>query len=116
MGWRGNSCGGGYCTARDVTRYLQALRAGKLSAPGQAEQFTAPAPGGLPDYGMGFTCMKLGERTVRGHSGGGPHSGINMDDGIVWETGWAFAVMSNYDAPFAQAIGADLGRLLAAQA
>lgn len=116
LGWRGNSCGGGYSTAADMTGYLHALRAGRLCAPGQADQFTTQNTGGLSSYGMGFIHTEVGGRTVRGHSGGGPASGINMDAGIVWETGWAYAVMGNYDAPFAQFLGGDIGRILAAQA
>jgi hypothetical protein len=38
-------------------------------------------------------------------------SGINADAMIVWETGWSYAVLGNYDAPAAQAVA---GALLAA--
>lgn len=116
LGWRGNACGGGYSTAADITGYLRALRAGRLCTPAQAEAFTGQNTGGLAAYGMGFQHTKVGERTLRGHSGGGGGSGINMDDGVVWETGWSYAVMGNYDAPYAQVLGADIGRVLAAQA
>jgi hypothetical protein len=72
--------------------------------------------GGTDSYALGFEreSVKLG-RTIVGHDGGGPHSGVNADAKTVWETGYTYAVLGNYDAPFAQAIGRDIGRMLAAQ-
>lgn len=114
--WRGSSFGGGYSTAADMVRFLQALRAGKLLKPETAALFTSPSPGGLRDYGFGFQSWRAASgRTVRGHDGGGPQSGINSDAKIVWETGYAYAVMGNYDAPFAQAVGRDIAEILAWQ-
>lgn len=113
--YRGNSCGGGYSTVADMTGYLRALRAGKLLSPAMAEQMTARNTGGLRDYGMGFQHVAMNGRTVRGHGGGGPFSGVNGISGIVWETGWSYSVLGNYDAPFAQSLGEDIARMLAAQ-
>ena len=115
IAYRGNSCGGGYSTVGDMTGYLLALRAAKLLSPAMAERMTARNEGGLRDYGMGFQHVAVNGRTIRGHSGGGPFSGINGDSGIVWETGWSYSVLGNYDAPFAQTLGADIARMLAAQ-
>jgi hypothetical protein len=72
-----------------------------------------PQPG-LRNYGMGFTVSTFGARRVIGHGGGGPHSGIDGDHGIVWETGWAYSILGNYDAPFVQEIAGDIMRWLAA--
>ena len=115
LGYRGNSCGGGYSTARDMIRFLQALRAGKLLRPETVEMMTAEHSGGIGRYGMGFQRYTVGGRTVRGHDGGGAASGINSDAKMLWETGYAYAVMGNYDAPFAEAVGDDIATMLAAQ-
>lgn len=114
--WRGNACGGGYSTVGDMIRFLQALRDGRLIKPETAALFTTAAPHGLADYGMGFENARAANgRTIRGHNGGGPQSGINSEAKIVWETGYAYAVLGNYDAPFAQALGGDIAEMLALQ-
>ncbi len=115
IGYRGNSCGGGYASAADMLRFLHALRAGVLLKPETAEMMTAVFPGGERNYGMGFSNRPAGERSLRGHSGGGISSGIESDAKIVWETGWSYAVMGNYDAPFASIISRDIGNMIAAQ-
>ncbi|MBU4136525.1 MAG: hypothetical protein KJ690_08945, partial [Alphaproteobacteria bacterium] len=61
-----------------------------------------------------FTRTVAGRLTV-GHSGGGPHSGIDGDHAIVWETGWSLSILGNYDAPFAGDISRDIMRWLAVQ-
>lgn len=116
VGYRGNACGGGYSTVGDMVAFLKALRAGKIVSPATLELLTAVQPQGIGMYGMGFQNRPAGEgRTLRGHDGGGPHSGINSDAKMVWETGYAYAVLGNYDAPFAQVLGGDIGAILAAQ-
>jgi CubicO group peptidase (beta-lactamase class C family) len=115
MGYRGNSCGGGYSTVADMTAYLRALRSGKLMSAARTETFTSEAQGGLGYYGMGFQHAKVNGRTIRGHSGGGARSGINVEAAVVWETGWTYAVLGNYDTPFAQNVARDIGTMLAAQ-
>lgn len=113
---RGYSFGGGFSTAGDMIRFLQALHAGKLVKPQTAALLTAQAPGGLADYGLGFKSVtSAGGRTIRGHDGGGPRSGVNSDAEMVWETGYAYAVLGNYDSPFTQTVGRDIGAMLAAQ-
>lgn len=115
VGYRGNSCGGGYSTVGDMTAYLRALRAGKLLDLSLVETMTRPAVGGLAEFGMGFQIHSLSGRTVRGHGGGGPFSGIDGRSGIVWETGWAYSILGNYDVPFVQLLADDVSRMLAAQ-
>lgn len=111
-GSRGVSCGGGYSTAADMIAFLRALRDGRLVSREVLEPFVTQSPGGLANYGLGFQLRGEGAQRMVGHSGGGPNSGINADARIVWETGDAYAVMGNLDAPFAQTLGADIGRLL----
>ena len=114
-GYRGNSCGGGYSTVEDMTRYLRALRAGRLMPADQLADFTDPAQGAIPNYGRGFVVRRISERTLVGHGGGGPRSGIDGDHAIVMETGWSLSIIGNYDAPFAGDVARDVGRWLALQ-
>ncbi|HYE47393.1 MAG TPA: serine hydrolase domain-containing protein [Caulobacter sp.] len=114
-GPRGNSCGGGYSTVRDMTAYLTALRAGRLLDPAVLAPMVKQNEGGLSQYGMGFQVIPTGGRTVVGHSGGGPHSGIDGDNGLIWETGWCWSILGNYDAPFAGEIARDIRAWLALQ-
>lgn len=115
LGYRGNSCGGGYATVSDMTAYLRALRAGSIIPLAALDQMITPGQPGLADYGLGFIARRTNGRTIVGHGGGGPHSGIDGMSGLVWETGWAFSVLGNFDAPFAGALANDIGGWLASQ-
>jgi len=112
---RGNSMGGAFSTVDDMTRFLRAFRDGKLVSRSTAEALLVVPDVGLPTYAHGFDVRKEGGRTLVGHTGGGPHSGINGAAFIVWETGYACAVLGNYDSPFAQTLAADIARMLATQ-
>ncbi len=114
LDYRGNSCGGGYATVADMTAYLRALRDGLILPRAAVEALTTQQPDGLADYGMGFIVTPLqAGRTLVGHGGGGPHSGIGGMSGIIWETGWAFSVLGNYDAHFTGPIADDIAAMLA---
>lgn len=114
LDYRGNSCGGGYSTVADMTAYLRALREGKLLDRTLLNQMVVQQPDGLAEYGLGFIVNPLGTgRTLVGHGGGGPHSGIGGMNGIIWETGWAFSVLGNYDAHFTGPIADDIAAMLA---
>ncbi|OQW73152.1 MAG: hypothetical protein BVN32_13855 [Proteobacteria bacterium ST_bin14] len=114
LGYRGNSCGGGYSTVANMTAYLTALRAGRILPRAIVDQLVTQQKPGLREYGLGFQVKPLAPgRTLIGHGGGGPHSGIDGMNGIVWETGWAFSLLGNYDAPFAGTIAEDLATLCA---
>ncbi|NCT67820.1 MAG: beta-lactamase family protein [Rhodanobacteraceae bacterium] len=112
--YRGSSAGGGYSTAPDLLAFLAGLREGKLVSPAMAQTLTALNTGGEEEYGLGFMHVAKGKRTLRGHNGGGPGSGINAEAMIVWETGDAYAVVGNLDAPFTQILGSDIAELLVA--
>lgn len=105
---RGGPSGGAYSTTLDMTRFLNAFREGRLVSPAMVEALLTAEPNGQNRYGKGFTIIPVGERRMVGHSGGGPNSGINADAMIVWETGWSYAVLGNYDAPAAQAVASAL--------
>jgi CubicO group peptidase (beta-lactamase class C family) len=114
LGYRGNACGGGYATVADMTGYLRALRDGRMLDRAVLDQMVVQQPGGLGEYGLGFMVEPLAPgRTLIGHGGGGPHSGVDGMNGIIWETGWAFSLLGNYDAPFAGTIADDIATMLA---
>ncbi|MBB4839038.1 CubicO group peptidase (beta-lactamase class C family) [Sphingomonas kyeonggiensis] len=113
-GYRGNSCGGSYTTAGDMTRFLQALRMGKLLSPAMAEEMTGLQKG-YNQYGYGFLHRKIDDKTVRGHNGGGAFSGINSMARIVWESGYTVVALGNYDAPLIEWVGDDIVHMVAAQ-
>lgn len=117
LGYRGNSCGGGYATVADMTAYLRALKKGEIIPGDLVAQMVAPQPAGLGRYGLGFEVEAVAPgRTLVGHGGGGPHSGIDGKSAIVWETGWTYSLLGNYDAPFAGTVATDIERVLAAVA
>lgn len=115
LGYRGNSCGGGYATVSDMTAYLRALREGAIIPLSALDQMIKPSKPGIADYGLGFITRRANSRTIVGHGGGGPHSGIDGMNGLIWETGWAFSILGNFDAPFAGALANDVGAWLSLQ-
>lgn len=90
---RGGPAGGGYSTVEDLTRFAEALKAGKLVSAAGMRTLTTPKPEvSSPDYGFGFG-VEAGGRIV-GHSGGFP--GINSQLDIYVGDEYTVAVMSNY--------------------
>jgi CubicO group peptidase (beta-lactamase class C family) len=115
LGWRGNSCGGGYATAPDLLKFSRALTAHKLLSPQMTETVTGVKRSNESGdgYGFGFQVAKRNGKDIRGHSGGGPASGINSDLEIFWDGGYTVVVLGNYDAPAAQDLNASICDLLA---
>jgi CubicO group peptidase (beta-lactamase class C family) len=90
---RGGPAGGGYSTVGDLTRFAEALKAGKLVSQASVKVLTSPKPElNSPDYGYGFV-LDQGGRIV-GHSGG--FNGINSQLDIYVGEDYTLAVMSNY--------------------
>ena len=90
---RGGPAGGGYSTVADLTRFAEALKAGKLVSQESVRTLTTPKPElNSPDYGFGFG-VEQGGRVV-GHSGG--FNGINSQLDIYVGEDYTLAVMSNY--------------------
>lgn len=112
--YRGHSAGGGYATVGDMTAYLRALHAGQILPRAAVDRLTSQQQPGIREYGMGFIVKPFETgRTLVGHGGGGPHSGIGGMSGMIWESGWAFSVLGNYDAHFAGPIADDIAAMLA---
>jgi CubicO group peptidase (beta-lactamase class C family) len=90
---RGGPAGGGYSTVEDLTRFAEALKAGKLVSKEGVRLLTTPKPElNSPNYGFGFGVDEDGR--VVGHGGGFP--GINSQLDIYVGEDYTFAVMSNY--------------------
>ena len=66
---RGLASGGAYSTARDMLRFANALRSGRLLKPATLAELTSPKPQS-PEYGYGFALgsTESGER-IAGHTG-----------------------------------------------
>ena len=90
---RGGPAGGGYSTVEDLTRFAEALKAGKLVSKESVRLLTTPKPElSSPEYGFGFGIQEGGR--IVGHSGGFP--GINSQLDIYLGDDYTMAVMSNY--------------------
>ena len=90
---RGGPAGGGYSTVGDLTRFAEALKAGKLVSQASVRLLTTPKPElASPEYGFGFGVEEGGR--VVGHSGG--FNGINSQLDIYVGEDYSLAVMSNY--------------------
>ena len=90
---RGGPAGGGYSTVGDLTRFAEALKAGKLVSQASVRTLTTPKPElDSPNYGFGFSVDEGGR--VVGHNGG--FNGINSQLDIYVGEDYTLAVMSNY--------------------
>ena len=108
---RGGPAGGGYSTVDDLTRFAEALKAGRLVSLASVQLLTTPKPAlSSPEYGFGF-MMDEGGRVV-GHSGGFP--GINSQLDIYVGEPYTFAVMSNYGGASAQRVAQKVRTLVLA--
>ena len=117
---KGSPAGGGYSTAPDLLRFARALREGRLVSREMVERITdihvRPNPQvATRGYGYGFDIREMGGRQWRGHSGGGPASGINSDLEIDWTGEWVVIAMGNYDAPITQQVAREIAAFVARQ-
>ena len=109
---RGGPAGGGYSTVEDLTRFAEALEAGKLVSQAGMSMLTTPKPDlGSPNYGFGFGVEENGR--IVGHSGGFP--GINSQLDIYVGRDYTVAVMSNYGGGAQPIIEKSRALLLAGQ-
>ncbi|OFS90697.1 serine hydrolase [Stenotrophomonas sp. HMSC10F06] len=91
---RGTSAGGGYSTARDLLRFAEALRAGRL-IPAAAVQAATSPQNTKGWYGYGFMVSGEEERRQYGHEGGAP--GANAALIVLPSQGYVVIGLSNVD-------------------
>jgi CubicO group peptidase (beta-lactamase class C family) len=90
---RGGPAGGGYSTVEDLTRFAEALKAGRLVSKESVRSLTTPKPElGAPDWGFGFALEEGGK--IVGH--GGAFNGISAQLDIYLGQDYTVAVLSNY--------------------
>lgn len=98
-----NGAGGWYSTPRDFSRFIEALRAGKLVKPATFARLVTPVStlrdGPEPDYGYGFQVQSYGGKATIGHGGGGQRVGIGVDARSFTDGSWTVALFSNLDQP-----------------
>jgi CubicO group peptidase (beta-lactamase class C family) len=112
--WSGTSAGGGYSTARDLSRFATALRSGKLLDAKHAQllmsgKVETPMRGMRYAYGFEDATLPDGKRRV-GHGGGAP--GMNAVLSIFPGSDYVLVVLANVDPPAAVEIDRAITRLL----
>ena len=97
--WRASPAGGGYTTAADAVRFVEALRAGRLLSPAMlAEATSAQRPDGW--YGYGFSIQGEGATASWGHGGGAP--GMNAEIAYYPALDAIVVALANVDPPAAR--------------
>ncbi len=95
--WRGMSAGGGYSTVGDLSRFAEALGAGRLISESMLAEATRPQS--QEPYGYGFSMQGEGPLFSYGHGGGAP--GQNGELRMFPELGYVVVILSNLDPPAA---------------
>jgi CubicO group peptidase (beta-lactamase class C family) len=112
---KGGPAGGCFSTVFDLLKFAEGLRGGKLLSERYTSAMTlgkvTPNPE-KPDnkYGYGIGERTVGPERIVGHGGGFP--GINGQLDIYWSSGYAVAVLSNYDPPSAGAVAERIQNLI----
>lgn len=94
---RGSPAGGGYSTVRDLLKFDQALRSGKLLRRETFERMITSRPDlhQPPDYACGFVLSGEPGGRIVGHGGGGGDMGINASFLMYLDSGYTAIVLSN---------------------
>ncbi len=112
---KGGPAGGCFSTVPDLLKFAAGLRSGKLLN----EAYTTLMTSGkvTPDprkagarYAYGIGERTVGSERIVGHGGG--FAGINGQLDIYWSSGYAVAVLSNYDPPAAGAVAKKIQDLI----
>lgn len=107
---KGGPAGGGYSTVRDLLKFDQALRSGKILSAAAFQRILDPKKQDRGGYGYGFDVRRVGDQRIAGHGGGFP--GLNGDLSIYLDSGYTVAVLANYDPPAAGRIADFLRRAI----
>jgi CubicO group peptidase (beta-lactamase class C family) len=108
------AAGGGWSTVRDLIQFQQALQTGRLMSRAYVELLIAGKepmePSGPPLVAYGFLDRRVNSVRIIENSGGAP--GINAALSFHPESGYAVAVLANYDPPAATDVARTIERLL----
>ncbi len=91
----GGPHGGARATARDLLRFLERVRTGKLPM--------------KPGFGFGELAFESGDRLV-GHSGG--DTGVSADAYTYWNSGYTVIVLSNLGPPASHDVARGIRKVL----
>lgn len=105
-----------YLTAEDVYRFMLALRQGKLVSPEMVEILTRGkvdvGQGAPVKYAYGFYDATMWGTNMRGHSGGGGHSGIGAEAEMIWDSNYYVILLGNYDLDTVRPLAFSIARFL----
>lgn len=105
-----------YLTAEDVYRFMLALREGKLVSPEMVEILThgkvSVGQGSPVKYAYGFYDATMWGTNMRGHSGGGGHSGIGAEAEMIWNNNYYVILLGNYDLDTVRPLAFSIARFL----
>jgi CubicO group peptidase (beta-lactamase class C family) len=110
--YRGTSAGGGYSTVEDLLKFADALLSDKLLDSEHVALLTTghvDTPMGTR-YAYGFMDNRASKPAWFGHGGGAP--GMNGELRVFAQSGYAVAVLSNFDPPAADRITTYIGNRL----
>lgn len=108
--FRGGPPGGTWASARDMTRFAEALAARRIISPAVLGAMLADARtmGRTFRYALGFMVNEANGRTYFGHDGGGGNAGVSTSVFTADDGAWSVTVLSNFSSP----AGDDLGKTL----
>jgi D-alanyl-D-alanine carboxypeptidase len=115
---KASGAGGAYTTVTDLSRFVQALRAGKLLGSIRDTLWVGRSP--LPwdastKYGYGFMRSAVNGREFLGHGGGGGGSGMDNNMSFSADGDWTVIVLGNIDPPGASDLATRLVALVSRQ-
>lgn len=90
----GTSAGGAVSSARDLLKFDQALRGGKLLKPETLRLLWSAKPAS-PNYGYGFGVFPVGDDVIVGHTGG--IMGVSAFMEIYVRSGYTIIILANRD-------------------
>lgn len=109
--------GGGLSTVRDLIQFVEALQAGRLLSPASVDVLItgheSMEPSGPKVVAYGFLDRRLNGIRIVENSGGAP--GVNAALSFFPESGYAAAVLANYDPPAATDVARTIERVLLQQ-
>lgn len=109
----------GYMTAKDVYKFLFALKSGMLISKKMLEVITTgkvEVEAGAPiKYAYGFYDANIWGANFRGHSGGGGNSGIGADAEMLWDNDYYIIILGNCDLDKVRPIEFSIIRFLSGQ-